>query len=823
MAPSVLLGLLCITLASGVTVGLDLDSETYRMAVIESTKKAIPVESEKERVEKSTCISFTTEGRKFDQVPTTYPSPNTLCHYFPYFRSPSNFTSFPPLPEAWISTAQGYSARIQDSIQWTSEELLSMLFEHIHKSLSDRLKSQSLEFAISIPSYWTRAQRQTISQCAELAGMKVAGIIHRNTATALHYGYSRFDNETAHWAVILAINRDDLEVSVAKFNATTKKTQKAKNVESVEIVGNAWNLDVSGHNIDREIAENIGQSFQRKHETAVLLSPAHIHRLVLLARAAKTVLVKKDTFKATETQFYAGKDLAEVFKYSDLMQVYMNYRESIIKTLTTALERADITKDQVDSLILVGSDSRHTSIQDLLQDYFHPEIPITLLDEASRAYGVAIFASNASESMQIKPVWLADSLPEEVRVSFLGEDGFNRSLVLFPPNTKFNSKRQLTFTHDKSVICRLSEGGKQPFLVVEMSGVEEFARKYEKKPSQVFTFLQDSSGISFLKWAEARTEVEVPEELNKTETNKEASEASESPSKPPESLPEANQTAVNVTMKRKPVAVSLTLNPREMDLPGPLTAAELKAISIRLSAYRSQDHDVGLKAEAKAKMVEVIGSLKEVFRDKIFRRVTTDQERSDLSDALVETENWLKSEELLKVDSWTVTERTRKLQSIFKEALDRSEELRSRPSAIREGLTTIASLNGTMSNLNLTKTWVPQKDKDEVFERLREVKEWLERVERDHMERSPTEPPLVKVAQIQSKVLGAGKNVERIQKTPRPKQPLIKEKKPKADSSPEEVPKASEAPPQPEATKATDWTECEGEECVDGSIPRTEL
>jgi len=811
MAPSVLLGLLCLTSASAVIVGLDLDSESYRVAVVESTRKAIPVESEKERAERSTCISFTTEGRRFDQVPSTYPSPNTLCHYFPYFRSPSNFTAFPPLPEAWASTARGYSARIQDSIQWTSEELLSMLFEHIHKSISNRLKGQSLEFAISIPSYWTRTQRQTITQCAELAGMKVLGVIHRNTAAALQYGYTRFDNETAHWAVVLAVNRDDLEVSVAKFNATTKKTVKAKNVESVEIVGNAWNLDVSGHKIDREIAEIIGQSFDKRHKTAVLQSPAHMQKLVLQARAAKTVLVKKDTYQANEAQFFAGKDLAEAFKYADLTRVYMNYRENILKTLSVALEMAEITKEQIDALILVGADSRHTSIQDLVQDYFRPDIPLTLLDEASRAYGVAIFASNASESMQIKPVWLADFLPEEVRVSFLGVDGFNRSLVLFPAGTKFNSKRQLTFTHDKSVTCHLSEGAKQPFLAVEVSGVEEFARKYEKKPNQVFTFLQDSSGVSLLKWAEARTEVEVPEDLNKTEASKEGSE----------SPPEANQIVANVTMKKKPVAVSLTLNPREMDLPGPLTTAELKAISIRLSAYRSQDHDVGLKAEAKTKLLGVVDSLKEVFRDKMFRRVTTDQERNGLSDALVETENWLKSEELLKVDSWTVTERTRKLQSLFKEALDRAEELRSRPSAIREGLTTIASLNATMANLNLTKTWIAQKDKDEVFERLREVKEWLEMVERDHMERSSTEPPLVRVAQIQSKVLGAGKNVEKIQKTPRPKQPLIKEKKPKAEPSPEEVPKAEEAPP--EAAKATDWTECEGEECADGAIPRTEL
>lgn len=809
MAPSVLLALLCTALASATIVGLDLDSETYRVAVIETTKKAIPVETEKERVEKSTCISFTSEGRIFDKVPATYPSPNTLCHYFPYFRSPSNFTSFPPLPEDWILTSQGYSIRIQDTVQWTSEELLSMLFEHIHKSISDRLKGQSLEFAISIPSYWTRAQRLTINQCAELAGMKVAGIVHRNTAAALNYGYSRFDNETAHWAVILAVNRDDFEVSVAKFNATTKKTIKAKNVESVEIMGNVWDLSLSGHILEQEIANILGKAFEEKHGEGVRKSPLHMRKLTLQAQAAKTVLVKKDTYKAAEPSFFSGKDLNEVFKYSDLTKIYLNHQETVLNSITLALERAAITKDQVHTLILVGSDSRQTSIQELLQDYFGPEIPFTLLDEASRAYGVAIYGSNFSESMQIKPVWLADSLPEEVRVSFLGEDGFNRSLVLFPAGTRFSSKRQLTFTHDKSVTCHLSEGFKEPFLRVQMSGVEEFARKYEKKPSQVFTFLHDFTGVSALKWAEVRTEIEVPDDTNKTETNKDNSESS----------PEANQTVANVTMKKKQVAASLTLNSQEMDLPAPLTTAEMKAISIRLASYRSQDHDAVLKAEAKKKLVEVIDSLKELFKDRMFRRVTTDKERDSLSDALVETENWLKSEELLKVDSWTVTERTRKLQSLFKEALDRSEELRNRPSAIREGLTTIISLNATMSNLNLTKTWVPQKDKDEVFERLREVKEWLEMVEKDHMERSPTEPPLVKVAQIQSKVLGAGKNVEKIQKTPRPKQPLIKEKKAK----PEEVPKTEEIPTNEETKKATDWTECTGEECGEEDIPRTEL
>lgn len=796
MAASVLLTLLCALTVNAVIVGVDLDSESYRLTVVETTRKAVPVESERD--EKSTCIAFTSEGRVFDSAPTTLPAPSTLCHYFPFFRSPAS--SFPPTPETWVSSPQGYT-HLHDSISWTSEELLTMLFDHIFTSLSSKFPGKSLEFAISIPNYWTRSQRISIQLCAESTGMKVIGVVHRNSAVALNYGYTRFDNETAHFALIMSLSKDDLELSVAKFNATTKKTIKEKNVESIEMLGNWWDLSVSGRLIDQEIAEIMAKSFESKQGYSVTSSVSHMHRLTRLAQTAKTVLVKKDSFQATESDFYAGKDLNVELKYADLSQILTSHREKIVNSISMVLTQSGVTKENIDTVLLVGPDSRQTAIQDIIQDYFHPDISLSLQDHAYRVSGVALYACNATESMQIKPAWLTDYLEKDIKVAFLGgEEGFNRSLVLFPKGTRFNSKRQLTFTYDKAVRCELYEGNHEPFLAVQTSGIEEFSRKYGKKLSQVFTFVLDNRGVAGVKWAEVRTEI------NSTDTKNVTSESNQTDSSP----------------TKKQVATALTLTPREMDTIKPLTTSELKAISIRLSTYRTMDHDAMVKKEAKAKLNAAIDELKEVFKDRYFRKVTTDNERNDLNNALVEAVNWMKGEEIKEVDSWTVTERTRKLQGLFKDSLDRAEELRTRPAAIHDAFMKITELNATMVNLNMTKTWVAQKDKDEVFERLREVKDWVERVEKEQAVRSLTDPPYVKVTQIQSKILGAAKNVEKIQKTPRPKQAILKEKKPKDENEP--VESTEDSPVEPEKTEEpSGWQECQGEECGESDIPRTEL
>lgn len=98
---------------------------------------------------------------------------------------------------------------------------------------------------ITIPSYYTPAQRRLILDAADIAGLAVLQLIHENTAAATMFGIDRLDTNKALTVLFYNMGGMDTEVNIARYSAITEKASN-KSYEHIEILAEAYDKELGG-------------------------------------------------------------------------------------------------------------------------------------------------------------------------------------------------------------------------------------------------------------------------------------------------------------------------------------------------------------------------------------------------------------------------------------------------------------------------------------------------------------------------------------------------------------------------------------------------
>lgn len=113
-----------------------------------------------------------------------------------------------------------------------------MILEHAQKLAKKMDRGIIKDVAITIPSFFSIAQRQMVIDAAELAGLNVLTLVHENTAAALMYAIDTKGLEKQVPKTILFVNQGhhNFETSIVRFNKTTDGAKKGKEILTIEIL-----------------------------------------------------------------------------------------------------------------------------------------------------------------------------------------------------------------------------------------------------------------------------------------------------------------------------------------------------------------------------------------------------------------------------------------------------------------------------------------------------------------------------------------------------------------------------------------------------------
>ncbi|XP_066257277.1 heat shock 70 kDa protein cognate 4-like [Euwallacea similis] len=269
----------------------------------------------------------------------------------------------------------------------TPEEVSSEVLKYLKNCASKYLGGEITEAVISVPAYFSNAQRRATKRAAELADLKVLKLVTEPVAAAIHYVQDRLD--TAAILLVFDFGGGTLDVSIIDID------EKKFCVKSVE-----GNTHLGGRDIDDVIFDYF-QSDVLKKLKSVPVNAGYLRRIRKLSTKMKIRLSTLKEF-SFGLDYIAGPSTLDLMLSMTRDQLEHAIRHFLIQAqdlIEKCLKGAGLAKEDITDVLLVGGSSRIPKVQEMIRTYFdksqiHTDI---MLDEA-----VALGASLQAAVLQKK-------------------------------------------------------------------------------------------------------------------------------------------------------------------------------------------------------------------------------------------------------------------------------------------------------------------------------------------------------------------------------------------------------------------------------------
>jgi len=308
--------------------------------------------------------------------------------------------------------------------QEISAFILKALKERAEKTLNQKVSKA----VITVPAYFTDAQRQATREAGEIAGLNVVRIINEPTAAALAYETDRSDRQNI---LIYDLGGGTFDVSIVKIES-----------DVVEVMASTGDNHLGGDDFDNAIISILLDHIQNELKIKVKNDNKLIARLKRAAENAKIEL-SSNPYVTIEEDHIGRKAFRDVHLSYELSREAFDdlIHDDISRTMdavNTALKDANLLPADIDKIILVGGSTRIPKISSLLEEKFS-QLPHGEIDpDLCVALGAAIQAGRemGMDSSSI----LLDITPYTFGTSAMGAINGQPTHTMFVPLIRRNTK-----------------------------------------------------------------------------------------------------------------------------------------------------------------------------------------------------------------------------------------------------------------------------------------------------------------------------------------------------------------------------------------------
>jgi molecular chaperone DnaK len=294
---------------------------------------------------------------------------------------------------------------------FTPQEISAMILQKLKQDAEAYLGEEVTQAVITVPAYFTDAQRQATKDAGTIAGLGVLRIINEPTAAALSYGLDKQDQDQT--ILVFDLGGGTFDVSILQLGDGV-----------FEVKATAGNNHLGGDDFDNCIVEWMTNSFRTQEGIDLSQDRMALQRIREAAEKAKIELsnmastsINLPFITADET---GPKHLEMGLSRSQFEQLAATLVQATIDPVAQALKDADLTPDDIDRILLVGGSTRIPAVQKAISDYFNGKTPDRSVnpDEAV-ALGASIQAGVLGG--EVKDLLLLDVTPLSLGIETLGE------------------------------------------------------------------------------------------------------------------------------------------------------------------------------------------------------------------------------------------------------------------------------------------------------------------------------------------------------------------------------------------------------------------
>ncbi len=292
------------------------------------------------------------------------------------------------------------------------QEISAKILQKMKKSAEDYLGETVTEAVITVPAYFNDSQRQATKDAGKIAGLEVKRIINEPTAAALAYG---LDKKGDQKVVVYDLGGGTFDVSIIEIADVDGEQQ-------FEVLATNGDTFLGGEDFDTKLIEYICAEF--KKESGIDLSGDQM-ALQRLKEAAEKAKIELSTTEQTDinlpfiTADASGpKHLNQKLSRARLESLVSELVERTIAPCRQALADAGLKASEIDSVILVGGQTRMPLVQQKVKDFFGQEPRKDVNPDEAVAIGAAVQGGVLSGS--VNDVLLLDVTPLSLGIETLG-------------------------------------------------------------------------------------------------------------------------------------------------------------------------------------------------------------------------------------------------------------------------------------------------------------------------------------------------------------------------------------------------------------------
>ncbi|WP_445171146.1 molecular chaperone DnaK [Microcoleus sp.] len=292
----------------------------------------------------------------------------------------------------------------------TPQEISAMVLQKLKQDAEAYLGQTVTQAVITVPAYFTDAQRQATKDAGTIAGLEVLRIVNEPTAAALSYGLDKQNIEQK--ILVFDLGGGTFDVSILQLGDGI-----------FEVNATSGNNHLGGDDFDDCIVQWLVEAFRTQEDSDLSQDKMALQRLREAAEKAKIELSNRDSTSINlpfiSSDEKGPKHLEMELSKAKFETLVGHLVQATIDPVTQALKDAGLTPKDIDRIILVGGSTRIPAVQQAISKYFGGVSPDKSVnpDEAV-AVGAAIQA--AVLGGEVKDLLLLDVTPLSLGLETLG-------------------------------------------------------------------------------------------------------------------------------------------------------------------------------------------------------------------------------------------------------------------------------------------------------------------------------------------------------------------------------------------------------------------